>query len=187
MYLESLSGADALAILKLLVERHDNLTQVIDAVAEELLREVDVEGLGADVKDALEFLEVEDVWNRSGASRDGYVDPGEAAWEMFDETLQPFRQDVEKYRKLSMFKEANLCYQGILKGIHDFDNESSTEYKEWAVDTPTEYFGLVLDEWKALPEGRLPLSEMRHFVDDQCPAYAELGARLLRARKRGSG
>lgn len=176
-----------MAILEILVERHDNFAQEADAVAEELLREVDVEGLAADVKNALEFLEVEDVWDRSGARRDGYFEPGEAAWEMFDEALQPFRQDVEKYRKRAMSEEANLYYQGILKGIHDFDNESSTKYKEWAVDAPAEYFGLVLDEWKVLPEGRLPLSEMRDFIDDQCPAYAELGARLLRSRKRGSG
>ncbi len=61
-----------MAILELLVERQNNLAQKIDAAAEKLLHEVDVEGLAADVKDATDFLKVEDVWDRSGASRHGY-------------------------------------------------------------------------------------------------------------------
>ena len=182
--LESLTGSDALSILKILAERHDNLAKEIDTIAEELLREVDVEDLAADVKDALEFLDVEDVWDRSGQRRDGYVDPGDAAWEMFDEALEPFRRDIEKYRRLCMLTEVNLYYQGILKGIHDFDRESMTEYKQWAVDAPGEYFGQVLNEWKAIPDGRLPLSVMGKFIDEHCPAYAKWGARLLQSRRR---
>ncbi|MEW6442580.1 MAG: hypothetical protein AB1640_16705 [bacterium] len=183
MILESLTGSDALSILKILAERHDKLAQEIDAIAEELLPNVDVEELAADVKGALELLDVEDVWDRSGERRDGYVDPGDAAWQMFDEALDPFRHEIEKYRKLSMLKEVNLYYQGILKGIHDFDKESTTEYKQWAADAPGEYFGQVLNDWKALPKGRLPLSEMREFIDGYCPDYAEWGARLLRSRR----
>ena len=83
-----------------------------------------------------------------------------------------------------MLKEVNLCYQGILKGIHDFGKESTTEYKQWAVDAPGEYFGQVLNEWKALPEGRLPLSVMREYIDEHCPDYANWGGRLLQSRAR---
>lgn len=182
--LESLAGSEGLAILKILAERHDDLAQEIEAIAEEMLREVDVEDLTARVKEALEILEVEDVWDRSGKRRNKYVDPGDAAWEMFEEALAPFRRDIEKYRKLSMVKEVNLYYQGILKGIHDFDKESVTEYKQWAVDAPGEYFGQVLNEWKALPNGRLPLSVMRDFIIEHCPDYAEWGTLLLQSRRK---
>jgi hypothetical protein len=182
--LDALTGSDALSILRVLAERNSDVAREIDAVAKELLRELDVESLAEDVKEALECLDVEEVWDRSGENRDGYVDPGDAAWEMFEETLEPFCREIEKYRKLSMWKEANLCYQGIMKGIHDFERESSTEYKQWAVDAPAEFFGRILDEWKALSDGRGRLSDMQDFIDKHCPSYAEWGARLLRSHRR---
>lgn len=104
------------------------------------------------------------------------------AWEIFEEALQPFRQEIEKYRKLAMFREADRHCRGILKGIYDFDEESSTQYKEWAIDAPAEYFGLVLEDWKSLRKGRLPLSKMQDFIEEQCPAYAEFAVRILRSK-----
>ena len=47
--LESLSGTDALAILEFLAERHASFAEAIDAVAGELLSEVDVEDIAADL------------------------------------------------------------------------------------------------------------------------------------------
>ena len=37
---------------------------------------------------------------------------------------------------------------GILKGIYKFETESTSEYKDWAVDAPSGIFEQVLDEWK---------------------------------------
>jgi hypothetical protein len=121
----------------------------------------------------LEFLDVEDIWDRSGAKRDGYVDPGDAAREMFEEALKPFRDDVDKFKQLSMLEEADLTCQGILKGIYDFDKESSTEYKQWAVDAPSEYFRIILGDWKKLYERRRPLARMREFLQTHCPDWAD--------------
>lgn len=117
--LESLSGPDALSILKMLAERDTSFAEAIDAAAEELLTGVEVESVAADVRSALESLEPEDVWDRSGRTREGYVEPSEAAWEIFDEALRPFRQELEKYLNLAMAEEADRQCQGILKGIHD--------------------------------------------------------------------
>ena len=70
-----------------------------------------------------------------------------------------------------------------MKGIHDFHRDSSTEYKDWAVETPRDFFGQVLDEWKSLFEGPLPLSEMENFLDAQCPDWAEWAMCQLRKRE----
>jgi len=83
--LESLTGSDALSILKILADRDERLAREIDAVAGELLGEVNVAGVAANVKDELESLDVDDIFDKSGARRDGYVDPGEAAFQMFEE------------------------------------------------------------------------------------------------------
>jgi hypothetical protein len=78
--LESITGTDALAILQVLAERHENLAQEIDAMAKALLSHVEIDDVAAHVQMELEFLDVEDVWARSGATRDGYVDPGDRCW-----------------------------------------------------------------------------------------------------------
>jgi hypothetical protein len=179
-----MTGSDALSILKLLAERDDKFAEVIDATARELLGHVDFEDVAKDVQMDLEFLDVEEVWDRSGPKRDGYVDPGDAAWQMFEDALQPFEDAIDKYKRLSMSSEARSYCEGILKGIYDFHRESSTEYKDWAVDAPGEFFGRVLDEWKSLFKGRPPLLEMEEFLQSHCPDWAEWGMRQLRERKR---
>ena len=99
---------------------------------------------------------------------------------MLEERLEPFRREATKCRRLSLVEEASRCYQGILSGIHDFDRESSTEFKQRAADAPTESFGEVLSEWKTLRRSRTALAEMRAFVVECCPEYAEWATRRLR-------
>ena len=181
--LESITGSDALAILKVLVERHDNIAKEIESVAKELLSHVEIEDVATNVQSDLELLDVEGVWDRSGATRNGYVDPGEAAWELFEEALKPFQDDMDKYKQLSMLEEAQLTCEGLLKGIYNFDKESSTEYKEWAVDAPGEYFGLILDDWKKLFKGQPPLSGMKEFLHTHCPDWAEWAMKSLGSSK----
>lgn len=182
-FLKSITGADALAILEILAGRNENLAQEIDAVAKELLSQVEMEEVAANVQMELEFLHIEDVWDRSGAKRDGYVDPGDAAWEMFEEALGPFQSEMDKYKQLSMLKEAELTCQGILKGIYSFDKESSTEYKQWAVDAPGEYFRVILNDWKKL-QSRPPVLIMQKFLEAHCPDWAEWAMKFLRSRRR---
>ena len=59
----------------------------------------------------------------------GMIDSG-----MFEEALTPFLQDVERYRTLGLPERASAYCLAILQGIYDFDTDSSTQYKEWAVD-----------------------------------------------------
>ena len=181
--LEFITGADALAILKVLAARNDNLAREIDAAAKELFSHVEIDEMAANVQMELESLHVEDIWDRSGAKRDGYLDPGEAALEMFGEALRPFQDEADKYRQLSMPQEADLACRGILKGIYDFHKESSTEYGQWAVDAPSDYFGVVLGDWKKLFTGRPPFPRMTVFLQTHCPDWAEWATKSLRSRR----
>lgn len=80
--------------------------------------------------------------------RDMDILPGDAAYEMFEETLEPFVEESRKYQKLGMYTEAKHFCMGLLKGIYLFEKESSIEYKDWAADVPKNCFGCILDEWK---------------------------------------
>jgi hypothetical protein len=88
--LESLSSSDALSILKILAARDERFAREIDAVAGELLGEVNVADVAANVRDELETLDVDNISDKSGARRDGYVDPGDAAFQMFRKRWRHF-------------------------------------------------------------------------------------------------
>jgi hypothetical protein len=102
---------------------------------------------------------------------------------MFEEALKPFQDEVDKYKQLSMLQQADLACQGILKGIYDFDKESATEYKEWVVDAPSEFFRGVLDDWKRLFTARPPFPRMIAFLRTHCPDWAEWATKSLRSRR----
>jgi len=148
-----ISADDAFAILKRLAKEDPKVANRIEQIAIEYLSDVDIEDIASQVYFDLDSIEVEEVWNRSGRTRNGYVEPTEMAFQMFEEALDPLIEEMKKYKKLLMFAEAKNYCIGILKGICRFENESSSEYIDWAVDAPAEYFGQVLDEWKKGQKG----------------------------------
>jgi hypothetical protein len=169
--LETITPADALTILQRLLEGDAEMAKRIEDVALEILRGVNIDSVTSEVQTELESLHVEDVWDASGSTSHGYVDPGDAAWQMFEDALSPFQEQVEKYKRLSMHQEAKLCCMGILKGICDFDKESSTEYKDWAIDAPAEFFSTILDDWRKRTNKRTELAEMNEFIRENCPEW----------------
>ncbi len=180
--LETITPSDALAILRLLAEDTE-MTKRIDDVAMEFLSEVQVGEISAQVQMELEFLDVEDVWGRSGPTEHGYIDPGDAAWEIFEEAMQPFQEEVQKYQRLAMYDQAKLFCMGILKGIYEFDKESTTEYKQWAVDAPGEFFAVVLDDWSKSSTKVRDRTEMRKFIEADCPDWGQWALRSLQSRR----
>lgn len=118
-------------------------------------------------------LSVEDVWDQSGAKRDGYVSTGETAWQMFEAAMEPFREDILKYQQLSMSAQAEAIYLGILKGVYDFEWCSTTEFKDWAVDVPAEFFSSRLGEWEEHFPKRSSLAKLKQFLTAHCPRWAE--------------
>jgi hypothetical protein len=87
--------------------------------------------------------------------------------------LEPYQEQLEKYKHLSMDTEAKLLCMGMLQGIYDFGIESNTEFKDWAADAPGELFMIVLDDWKKWTKKRKDLAEMDEFMEKQCPNWFE--------------
>ena len=139
----------ALEILKRLAKDNADLKAKIEQTALDIMKGVDAEEVASDIFFCLDSLEVEDVWDHSGGTRDGYVDPTEYAWEMFEAELEPFLKEMRQYQRLSMHEEARNYCMGILIGIHKFEEEATTEFADWAVDAPHDFFTQVLDEWNS--------------------------------------
>lgn len=170
--LETLTAADALAVVRHLARQDAEMIDRITKAAMEILSNVDVDRIAAEVQAELEGINVDEVFHRAGATSHGYLDPGDAAWEVFEDVLRPFEEEVKKYRQLSMNREANHFCMGILKGLYDFDKESTSEYKEWAADVPGESFSSILQDWQKWPPERKDVAEMGEFLERNCPDWA---------------
>jgi hypothetical protein len=167
--LQSISDKEASSVLQKLVATSPAIRKKAEEIALALLVDVDAEEVAEDVLMELESLRVEDIWDNSGSMRDGYVDPGDYAWEMFAEALQPFLQEMLRYQNLAMNDQAKLCCLGILEGIHRFETESESEFKDWAVDASGEYFVRIYDEWKKAVKNKKEVAEVRKFIKDLAP------------------
>jgi hypothetical protein len=174
--IDQLSPSDALAILRTLAASDEELAACIAEIALARLREVNSDEIAAMVATELDMLEVEEVWDRAGSTRDGYVEPGEAADQMVAEVLEPFLAELKKYQKLGMSAEANQVCMGLLAGLCEFEHESESEFKDWAPDAASVFAEEVVDAWKAGSPGRADVAAMKSFIAEELGGW---GARLV--------
>ena len=171
--LSRLSPDDALAILRRLAHEDDRIAERLGSIVEDVLADVDIDDVAEAVFFDLDTTDIEEIWDRSGKTRDGYVDPGEEAWEEFGQTLEPYREKMKKCRESSMDETATAYCKGILKGVWRFRIESSTQYKEWCEDAPQEFFHRVLDEWREGRKDQRETREMKEYIRRSFPEMAK--------------
>jgi hypothetical protein len=165
--IDRLSPADALSILRTLAASDKQLARRIAEIATAHLSEVDPEEVATVLYDELNFREVEEVWDRAGPKRYGYVEPGEAADQMIEEVLEPFLEELGKYQKLGMNTETNRMCMGLLLGLYRFDHESTSEFKDWAPDAPSNFAWAVVDAWKAGAPSRADVKALKAFIEGE--------------------
>lgn len=165
--LNEITPEDALSIIQEL-SGDPVLRKRILEVAHRLLKNIDVDEIAADVFTAIDDIDVQDLWDRAGPGRHGYISTEEMAVEMVDEELEVYTNKVNQYLKSGMFEEATLYCKGVLKGLYTYKFESSSEFKDWAPDIPVECFGYVLSEWKKSISNAVLLEDMKLFLKENC-------------------
>ncbi len=166
----SIEPGEAWEILRRLA-KDPALRNRIEDLAQERLADVDVEGVAGWVYDELDTIDVHDLWESAGSTRYGYVHVSDRAWDMFDEALEPVREEMERYRKLSMRREETIMVMGMLKGLYDYETGSTSEFKDWAVDAPHNYYQIVVEKWRETctdPEER---REVEEFLKREVPGW----------------
>ena len=174
--IDHLSGSDALSILRILAGSDEELAARIVEIATTYLSGVDPEEVATLLYDDLNFLEVEEVWDRAGETRYGYVEPGEAADQMIEEVLKPFLDELAKYQKLGMNTEANRMCMGLLMGLYRFERDSVSEFKDWAPDAPIIFAETVVGAWKDGAPSQADVAAVKSFIEDELGRW---GARLV--------
>jgi hypothetical protein len=110
----------------------------------------------------------------------GYVDPGEAAYEIFDEALQPFLDDLTRRGELDMTAAAVELAVGILCGLYACRDAGSESLLEYAADYPVERAAGVLEQCAKL-RVEPPVHELGQLIPEWGrllrPTPAHAGAR----------
>ena len=169
--IESIEPDEAQDILRRLAE-DPSIRKRVEDLARERLSDVDVEGIADRVYEELDMIDVHDLWESSGSTRHGYVDVTDRAWDMFDEALEPVRGEMERYRGLSMRREETVVLMGMLKGLHDYEKESTSEFKDWATDAPGDRFDQILEEWREGRDDPEESREMEEFLQRETPGWS---------------
>lgn len=143
--LKSLNPEEKAAILDRLLSRHPELVEEAAKTAEETLSGVSAEEIAARLLSELTDLGFDELHGRAGNKSFGYVGPEEAAWEIFQETVQPYLDDLKRRLELSPKNGALAVCQGIILGLYRFENDQSTDLLEYAQEFPAMQPGWQLE------------------------------------------
>jgi hypothetical protein len=100
--LNSLTRGMAISILSRLCDGDADVEAAVLKMAEADLQRVDADEIAEAVFRSLNALDVVEIYHNAGATYYGYIEPSEYAYEMVENAIGFFAQDIEKYRKLGM-------------------------------------------------------------------------------------
>jgi hypothetical protein len=116
--LSALDDSERSELLGALLRRHPELREDAERLARERLAGPDPEGLAGEVESALQGLDPGLLAGRAGrVPGRGYVDVGEAAAELLEETIEPYLDDLRRRVRLGLPEAAADIGHGLLLGL----------------------------------------------------------------------
>jgi hypothetical protein len=171
--ISKLTGAQALKIVKRLGRKGGKLREAVLTEAMNVLTDIDLDETAEEVVAVLESVDVQDCWDRSGGSRDGYTSPDEAAAEIIEEELQPFFDQIERYHEIGLREQEAAYCMGVILGMYRYERESESEFRQWAVDIPAEFGDFLLNKWRKRNPDKVRINAMHEFIRTRCPEWAK--------------
>lgn len=153
-------------MLRRLLALRPALQAEAEKIARDLISGVSSEAVADEIQDAVKGLGIEDLHGRSGSHPWGYTEPGEAAWEVLEEAVKLFTDDMKRQLDLGLGVEALETCKGIVLGLYRLDRSKDADLLEWAPDFAAEAAGDAVEIWLRGGGGR------------------EMAAKSARARKR---
>jgi hypothetical protein len=147
-YLNVLSWERAIKILSELCEDAELACRII-SMARTSISDVDLTEIASKVFAGLNAIQVEDLWDNSGKTRWGYQEPTEVAFEMIEDEISSYIQEMEQLRELKMNDEEMIYCKGILSGLIRYGSEGSNDFHDWVPDDPYTVAENIIYEWKS--------------------------------------
>jgi hypothetical protein len=145
--LERLSPQEAVVVLGRLLERHPELRPEAEQLATEYVSSSSTDEIAQDVYDRITSIGMDELGGRAGKHRWGYVEPGEAAIELMDESLQDLADDMKRSAELGLVLAAQAVCAGIVQGLYQTRHVHSDGALGWAPDFPAEHAGYMVEEF----------------------------------------
>jgi hypothetical protein len=171
--IRKLTAEQAFEVVLRLHRHGGKIREAVVTEAMGVLTEIDLNEIADTVLFALEAIDAEDCWNRSGRSGYGYTSPDEAAIELIEGELRPFLDQIDRYHDLGMADQEAICCMGVTLGCYRFEQEAKTEFRGWSVDIPGDIVHLLLEKWQKRTRRRARINTMRTFVREHCPRWAK--------------
>ena len=136
--LDHLEAHEGREILRRLTGADAALRAKAEELARSLFDEVSFANVAEEVVEEVGALDLDDLGARAGRHSWGYVEPGEAAWELVEEAVKPYMDDVKRRLELGRRKEALEVCKGLVLGLYHVEEKGESEILEYAPDAPAE-------------------------------------------------
>jgi len=148
-----LTDQESSIVLRTLLERHKPLREEAEKLATEIVNTPCCEDIASAVADAVTSLDIQDLNGRAGATRYGYTEPTEAAWQLLEEAVEDFLADMKRRAELGLTDAAIAMCRGIVTGLYATRSIASDGPLGWAPDFPAEEAGHAVSEvLRSVPE-----------------------------------
>jgi hypothetical protein len=108
--LPHLQDAERALVLDELLRRYPDLQEEADDIAQAALEKVSIEDVAERVGVLITSIGWDELNGRAGRHAGGYVEPEEAAWQLFEEAIEPVQLDMRRRYELGMKSAAeNVC------------------------------------------------------------------------------
>lgn len=148
IFLSTLTSDQTQRVFTHLLQANQKLIPIAAAIAREILSDVNEDEISERVCVALSELDVRDLWQESGKTRYGYVDPYDHSYEMMEEKIEPFLDEMGRSLDREMVEDALACCRGIIKGICVYMSEEAGDFADWAMDSDDGLTYDVIERWK---------------------------------------
>lgn len=147
--LNRLAPGEVASVLRILLDRHPNLTREAQEIAAELVSSVPVGDIADDVCARVTRLDMDDLHGRAGKRSGGYVEPAQAAQDLLEEAVAGHLDDMKRRMDLGLYEGAESVCAGIVLGLFHASRQKSGGMLEWAPDFPAEHAGYAIEEYLA--------------------------------------
>ncbi|MHB1571602.1 MAG: hypothetical protein ACYC0H_20685, partial [Solirubrobacteraceae bacterium] len=140
--LASCSDSEKASILAQLLDDDPTLRTRAEGIARQTLASVDIGAVRDLVVEAILALDTEDLANLAGPRRHGYVEPTDASWQLLEEMIQPWIEDIGRRAHLGLHDAAadlaTAVVQALEAATERADGINDCLLREWAPDFPFE-------------------------------------------------
>ena len=145
--LDNLTPVEAQSVLRELLNRHSELRHEAEAPARGIAVPPSIEEIADEVFDEVTGIGLDALNERAGSHSWGYVEPGEAAAELLEESLEDFITDMNRQTEAGLNAGAEAICAGLVEGLYRARDTKWDGALGWAPDFPGERACQVLEEF----------------------------------------